>query len=118
MHETKAPIRPFPVDYAVTVKEGAIVHFCYQGMSQDPATGEYICILGKTKDACMHGLRSLGVAEEDLNEAYIQQVALMNPTALRTRSGGMVSLEPNPPIKRKPLLPRKVADTLEPDDLI
>lgn len=118
MSEAKPPIRPFPVDFAVTVKEGSIVHFCYQAMSKDPATGEYICILAKTKSAAMRGLRSLGVPEDKLDEAYVQQVALMNPTAIRTQSGGMVALEPKTPIKRKPLLPRVVADILEPDDLI
>lgn len=113
----RPPIRPFPVDYALAVQEGAIVHFCYQAMGVDPATGEYICILGKTKDACLNGLISLGIPKEGLSEAYVQQVALMNPKAIRTRSGGMVSPEPKTPIKRLDL-PREVLDVLEPDDLI
>ena len=118
MSEPKPPVRPFPVDYAVRVTEGAIVHFAYLALTTDPATGEYVSIVAKTRAACAEGLRSLGIPDADIDEAQVQQVALMNPTAIRTQSGAMVSMEPEQPIKRKPVLPRQVADILEPDDLI
>ncbi len=110
-------LRPFPYDFATRVNEGAIVHFCYQALCVDPATGEYICVLGKTKDASLHGLRSLGVQEDQIVEAHIQQVAMMSPSAIRTRSGALCASEPNPPIQRKPI-PRAALDVLQEDDLI
>lgn len=91
MTTTDKPVRPFPHDEAVSIKEGTLVYFAWQTLIRDSDSGELHSIVAKNKSAVIRAMVRAGHDLDLIDPGKIVPVAMAVPQAISTRNAGRFS---------------------------